>query len=115
MTAIIPRRLITHAPARRSADEWRALMRTYSRSGKTRKQFCAQHGLALSTFELWRRRLRQDFPTRGASRRSSPVQSNALFVELAEAVQPVAAASPSWDVELDLGRGVVLRLRRAAC
>ena len=115
MTAIIPTRLITHAPARRSANEWRALMRAYSRSGKTRKQFCAQHGLALSTFEWWCRRLRQDFPTRGASRRSSPVQSNALFVELTEAVQPVAAASPTWDVELELGRGVFLRLRRAVC
>lgn len=115
MTAIIPTRLIKHAPARRSADEWRALMRMYSRSGETRKQFCAQHGLALSTFEWWRRRLRQDFPTRVASRRSSPVPSNALFIELTEEVKPVAAASPAWDVELELGRGVVLRLRQAVC
>jgi hypothetical protein len=39
----------------------------------------------------------------------------ALFVELAHEDKPVAAASANWDVELELGSGVFVRLRRGAC
>lgn len=115
MSATIPIDLAGVAYARRSASDWRALMRAYSRSQETRKQFCTRHGVALSTFDWWRRRLRQDSPTGLASRSSSPAQASALFVELAQEATPISAVSSSWDVELELGRGMFLRLRRAAC
>jgi transposase-like protein len=82
MTAIIPRRPAGIAPARRSASEWRALMGLYATSAETRKQFCARHGVALSTFAWWRRRLRQDAPTLVAARSSAAAPAHALFVEL---------------------------------
>jgi putative transposase len=115
MSATIPTHLAGVAYARRSPNDWRALMRAYARGGWTRKQFCTHHGVALSTFDWWRRRLRQDSPTRAASRSSSPAQANALFVELTHEEKPVATVTPSWEVELELGRGVFLRLRRTAC
>lgn len=115
MTAIIPTRPASVASARRSASDWCALMRAYLRSGETRKQFCARRGLALSTFDWWRRRLREDLPVRVASRSSSPAQPSALFVELAQEEKPVTVVMPRWEVELELGRSVVLRLRRTAC
>jgi len=45
---------------RRSATEWRALIREFSRSGETRRQFCERHGVALSTFAWWRSHLRHE-------------------------------------------------------
>ena len=90
---------------RRTLDEWRELLEHYEYSGQTQEQFCTDHALALSTFGRWRKRLRQQ-------RVKPPKHSTeALFVELAQDVP----ASQSWDVELQLGAGMYLRLRRAGC
>jgi hypothetical protein len=97
---------------RRSANEWRTLMRAFSHSGETRTQFCERHGVALSTFAWWRSHLRHESTAVSAT---TPAPASALFVELAQADKPVAAVSARWDVELELGSGVFLRLRRGAC
>jgi hypothetical protein len=99
---------------RRSASEWRALMRAFARSGLKRTQFCERHGLALSTFAWWQSRLRRESATRAVSE-ATPSPVGALFVELAQEDKPVAAASANWDVELELGSGVFVRLRRGVC
>ena len=99
---------------RRSASEWHALIQAFSRSGVTRSQFCTRHGLALSTFDWWRSRLRRASATRSESN-PPPTPAKALFVELAQEAKPDAVVSANWDVELDLGGGVFLRLRREAC
>ena len=103
-----------HKPGRRSTREWHTLMQAFSRSGVTRSQFCTRHGLALSTFDWWRSRLRRESATRPESN-PPPTPANALFVELAQEAKPVAVVSANWDVELDLGHGLFLRLRRQAC
>ena len=59
--------------------------------------FCEAEGIGKSTFWRWRRRL-ADGDAGGGGR--------AMFVELA------AGPSSPWDVELELGAGVVLRVRR---
>ncbi len=97
---------------RRGADEWCALIREFSCSGETRAQFCERHGVALSTFGSWRSRLRHESTT--VSEAPAPPAS-ALFIELCPQERPVAAVSESWDMELELGGGVFLRLRRGAC
>ena len=88
---------------RRSEAEWRELFARYEQSDQTREQFCADQGVVLSSFTRWRQKLRQ-------SVRSQPALAReAVFVELA------SAAESRWDVELQLGAGVVLRLRQPAC
>lgn len=84
---------------RRSRDEWKRLMAAYEASDLTQRAFCAEQGLAYSTFCYWRRRLRQE---------ESTDREGPTLVEL-----PVLAGSASgdWRVELDLGDGLVLRLR----
>ena len=47
----------TRHRARRTAAQWRKLIERFDRSGQTRGKFCAANGLALSTFDLWRRKL----------------------------------------------------------
>jgi hypothetical protein len=99
---------------RRSPQEWRDLMDAYARCGQTRKQFCAQEQLALSTFDWWRRRLREEIGTAMPGRRHAArgLKAAPLFVELAPARKPESLPPRAWEMELELGVGVVLRLRR---
>ena len=89
---------------RRSESEWRALFARYDQSGQTQEQFCAEQGLVLSSFTRWRQKLRE------APRRQPTMAQEAVFVELAS-----RDAEAHWDVELQLGAEVVLRLRQPAC
>ena len=102
----------TRHRARRTAAQWRTLIERFERSGQTRGKFCAANGLALSTFDLWRRKLQA---TPAAVEEERP---EALFVELTHPAQtqtsPTLTGTGGWEVELELGAGVVLRLRRAA-
>ena len=43
--------------ARRTAAQWRKLVERFERPGQARGEFCAAQGLALSTFDMWRRKL----------------------------------------------------------
>ena len=89
---------------RRGLEQWRELFNRFEHSGQTQEQFCAAHDLGLSTFSRWRKRL---------CRQSPMDSSDALFVELAQAAP--APSVQSWDVELELGGGMCIRLRRAGC
>ena len=93
---------------RRSEDEWRELFARFEHGGQSREQFCADRGLAVSTFSRWRQRMRAQ------GRAHTEVSPEAVFVELSSSDAPRAVASP-WDVELQLGGGVFVRLRQAPC
>ncbi len=98
--------------ARRSESQWRALVSAFAASGASRQVFCTRNGVAVSTFDWWRKRL-------GGTSSTGTVRANAdtLFVELSAPVSRVAeggGGASAWDVELDLGAGVVLRVRRSA-
>lgn len=81
---------------RRSRDEWQRLIDEQAASGQTQTAFCAQRGLSVGSFSHWKRRL------------SEEVVSPA-WIELGSLP---AASSSGWDIELDLGDGLCLRLRR---
>lgn len=88
-----------HTPA-----QWQQLIDGQAASGQSQVAFCAEHGLSKSSFLHWKRRLRaSQAPT------STP---SALFAPLAGT--PADSARDDWTIELDLGDGVCLRLRRGA-
>ena len=93
---------------RRSEDEWRKLLVRFEHGGQSRKQFCADQGVAVSTFSRWRQRMRLQ------GHEDAKLSSEAVFVELSSTDAPDAVASP-WDVELQLGKGMFLRLRQSPC
>ncbi len=93
---------------RRSKDQWREVFARFEQSSQTIEQFCTQQCLALSTFNRWRQRLRSD------SRQATQGSPEAVFVELSRSDAPCAVLSP-WDVELELGKGMFLRLRQSPC
>jgi len=90
---------------RRSESEWRELFVRFETSGLSRAAFCAEQGVVLSSFARWWRRLRP------AARRAPALMADPVFVELAAERDP----GTHWDVELELGAGMVLRLRRPGC
>lgn len=83
----------------RGEAEWRALMADFERWDGSQESFCEARGVSRKTFQGWRRR----FGLTAGKRRGKP----GGFVEIA------ASSGPVWDVELSLGDGVVLRLRRS--
>ncbi len=100
--------LTRRARIRRSEDEWRELFVRFEHGGQTCEQFCADEGLALSTFSRWRQRIRAQ------GHADARLSSETVFVALSSVDAPDAVASP-WDVELQLGAGVFLRLRQPPC
>jgi putative transposase len=89
----------SRARVRRSAEQWRKIFDELQASGLDRKTFCERRGLGRETLRRAERRLE-----RAASVRSR-------FVEVTP-VPVVVEPSRGWDVELELGDGVVLRLAR---
>ena len=107
-------RLIEVGPRRRSAAEWRTLVRAYAKRTGTAPEFCREHGVAVSTLDWWRRRLEK---TSGSTVVRSKVRSVAASQPLSFIELPAtsSAARTRWDIELELGEGMVLRLRRGSC
>lgn len=103
---------------RRGEAQWRALVGEFEASGDSRRGFCARHGISISTFDLWRKRL----GSAASKAAASPGAGDGLFVELRAPRAELArgcdasrsAAPGAWEVELQLDVGVVLRLRRGA-
>ena len=45
------------------ASEMRKVMEEFSRSGQSRREFCAKRGIPVTTFDYWRLRLRPQRPS----------------------------------------------------
>ncbi len=88
---------------RRTADQWRKLIAEQGDSGLSQEAFCKHKRLALSTFANWKRRLGTE-PAAETERLPDP----STWIDLGS----LGARSSGWDIELDLGDGICLRLRR---
>jgi hypothetical protein len=87
---------------RRASQEqyWRAMLRRWHGSGLSVRAFCEEHGLAVPSFNAWRRTLAQP----DAAVRFVPVQVTA------EPEPRTTAAGQSSGLELVLAAGRRLRL-----
>ena len=74
-------------------------MAQYEVSDLKQREFCEQHALGYSTFCYWRKQLRQ------------PASVESHSEHLFELPMLPVDECPDWRVELDLGQGVVLRLK----
>jgi hypothetical protein len=89
----------------RSQEQWQLLLAEFQRSSLTQHAFCKERGITGSCFSKWRKKL--ETPS-----------DQPLFVDLG--VMPSADTAgdddvtpPAWHIELELGKGIVLRLRSA--
>ncbi len=94
------------ARVRRSRAQWRRLIERAERSALSTAAFCRAESISTASFHLWRRRLREDIEAASAAPPAA-----AAFLDLG-ILESSGAPAPSWDIELELGAGVVLRLRR---
>lgn len=106
--------LIEDGQRKRSASEWGALVRAYVKRTGTAPEFCREHGVAVSTLDWWRPRLDMTSSSSGVRSKSRPVAA-AQPVSFIELPTIVCAVAVYWDIELELGEGMVLRLRRGSC
>lgn len=83
----------------RTKEQWQRLILDQIDSGLTQAAFCRQQSLSLASFGNWKRRLQKD----------QADDADAHWLELPALP---AASSGGWDIELDLGNGVCLRLKQ---
>ena len=81
---------------RRTKAQWTEILREFESSGVDSRGFCRREGLALSSFQRWRRRL------------GSVTSSE--FVELVPTSSP-SVPSSSWSLDVSLPNGVALRFQ----
>ena len=87
----------------RTQEQWKALLDEYNTSGLTRAAFCKKHRIATSSLYRWQQLFEH--------------ASNADFIDVTEPLanapkpHPVPVRDNDWQVELELGAGIVLRLR----
>jgi hypothetical protein len=93
--------------ARRSRAEWQSLIARAEGSPLSVRAFCAAQGVSTASFYLWRKRLGAGIEP------AQPVAARFLDLgELAAHAGAGAEGAGGWEVELALGDGLVLRLRR---
>ena len=107
-----------HTSTTQKAALWRERMAQHRASGETIAAYCQKHKLGQSTFSYWRHRL-------GEVGKAAKLVTGFVEVGSVKAVRPVtltdarritqapSAQTPSGiEIHLQLGSGVVLRLRR---
>jgi len=95
---------------RRSQTEWRRLIDEQAHSGLTQKAFCKQAGIPVASFGYWKRKLRPE-----RINASTPGAARSKTISLADWIELPTRGSVSdgvWQIELELGNGVCLRLRQ---
>ena len=92
---------------RRTATEWRHLIARAEQSELTIAAFCRAEGITTASFYTWRKRLHAEVCPEVVSTGEEPPD----FLDLG-ALGTSPAQAEGWDIELDLGGGAILRLRR---
>lgn len=100
--------------SRRSGSEWRELIERQAVSGQSQREFCETKDLAVSTFTYWKRKLGDRVakgPTRTDQPLFTPIQALPASAEAPAEEEP---SGSSWSIDLDLGDGLRLSIRKVA-
>ncbi len=95
---------------RRSAEGWRALLTRFASSGQTVKAFCQNESVSSASFYRWRSLLGPGADTGHVPVTSASPRTQAGFVDLGPLI--TSPSSPSFELHLDLGGGLMLHLVR---
>ncbi|WP_443112361.1 IS66 family insertion sequence element accessory protein TnpA [Ectothiorhodospira sp. 9100] len=101
---------------RRSREQWQALVDDFRAGDLSVEAFCRKRRLPEHRFKWWQSRLGGSSAQGRPADNSKGLEGSPWFAELS--VNPpmssavVPAQTSGWDVELTLGPGMVLRVRR---
>ena len=93
---------------RRSRSQWQSLIARAEHSELSIAEFCRRESISTASFYNWRKRL--GGAASGATVAAASVEDGA-FLELGVLGSEAAGPAP-WEIELELGAGMVLRLRQ---
>ncbi|MDH3993610.1 MAG: hypothetical protein OEV47_11900 [Gammaproteobacteria bacterium] len=88
---------------KRSRSQWKALLKEFNTSGLSKTAFCKKHRIATSSLYRWQQILSQDAGDTDFIDVTGPLSITPAA--------PVHGPDNNWQVELELGAGIVLRLR----
>jgi hypothetical protein len=88
----------------RSRAQWQSLVEKFNTSGLSKTAFCKRHGIATSCFYRWQKVLAEELTQDAFVDITEPVAS-------ANTPGTTAEARHDWQVELQLGAGIILRVR----
>lgn len=101
----------TPTRTRRSPDQWQNLIANFDSASQSLTDYCKQNSIAVSGFYYWKKRLA---PTTQVNSQKKTKRSSS-FIELI--TPPIAIQHPhdinpaSWRLEIELGSGMILRVR----
>ncbi len=85
---------------RRGAEGWQKILGRFKDSGLNVEAFCRAESISTASYYRWRQRL-------GENEKQALATDQTPFIELGP-----LGGNTAWDIELELGDGLVLRLRR---
>ena len=91
---------------RRSESQWRELIENFQGSDLSLEAYCQRHKIAASGFYTWRKRFESDAVT------FRPEDTVVDITPELRGASSTQVNSTDWQVELELGRGCTLRIRR---
>ena len=86
----------------RTLEQWSQIIAKFNASNMSVSSFCRIHQISTASFYQWRKQL--------DGLATSP-DSQPMFIELTQKEERSVAEPPEWDIELELGQGVILRMR----
>lgn len=99
------------ARTQRNTSQWQALIEEQKQSSLTIKEFCRQQDVTTSGFYGWRKRLKES--NNGPQLNGS---TDWLPIDLNSAVpSPTASNANTWDIELHLPNGAILKMSQQQC
>jgi hypothetical protein len=88
----------------RTQGQWKALLAEFNTSGLTKIAFCNKHRIATSSLYRWQQLLAGQAGVTDFIDVTEPLSREPVPA-------PSLARANDWQVELELGAGIVLRLR----
>jgi len=88
----------------RSRGQWKALLEEFNTSELTKSAFCKKHRIATSSLYRWQQLFAEHVGVTDFVDVTQPLSSTPL-------PPPAPSGDNDWQVELELGAGIVLRLR----
>lgn len=87
------------------ARQWRDQIQGWQQSGLSQRNYCREHGLSVSTFQLWRRRLQTGASSKALEIVAVPVAQPAFRPGAAPGGSPIVVVIGGGQYRVELREG----------
>ncbi|MBL4942019.1 MAG: transposase [Colwellia sp.] len=98
------------ANTHRTPEQWHQIFKQHASSGLQTAQFCKQQKLNPSSFYAWRKRLENTSLYPSTTQSQHEHEHDNSKTDWVNIMPEQTVPSPSWDIELALPNGIVLRM-----